>query len=223
MSMHADIPAWRINQAHVNEAEIDRLLDAATALRSLPVWIDQRPRLAIDQIRARAIRYKHKHDIAWMIVDHLHLIRPSSKRQPPLEAINEIADELKQLSKSLDIGIVALGQLNRGVRDRDDSRPRASDLMYYSSIEPHADTIIFTHRPELALAERKPDPSDDRKFADWTSRMEMVRGKAEVINAKRRQGEGYLTCECGFDGPQMRFFDLTEKPRKTAGELMESF
>ena len=158
-----------------------------------------------------------------MIVDHLHLIRPSSKRQPPLEAINEIADELKQLSKSLDIGIVALGQLNRGVRDRDDSRPRASDLMYYSSIEPHADTIIFTHRPELALAERKPDPSDDRKFADWTSRMEMVRGKAEVINAKRRQGEGYLTCECGFDGPQMRFFDLTEKPRKTAGELMESF
>jgi replicative DNA helicase len=221
MADHADIAVWQISQGSLREAEIDRLQDAAGRLHALPVWIDHRPRLTVDQIRARAIRHKHKNAIRWLIVDHLHLIRPASKRHDRLESVNEIADELKQLSKSLEIGVLALAQLNRGVRDRDDGRPRASDLMYYSAIEPHADAIIFTHRPELALAERKPDPSNDRAFADWESKMNMAKGRAEIINAKRRQGEGYLTCECAFDGPTMRFRDLQEKPRKTAQQQIE--
>jgi replicative DNA helicase len=221
MALHADIPAWRINEARLNEAEIDRLQIAADRLRALPVWIDERPKLNIEQIRARAIRYKHKYNIQWLICDHIHIVAPVTRRQDKLDLTNEVAFELKQMSKDLQIGVLGLAQLNRGVRDRDDGRPRASDLMFYSAIEPHADSIIFTHRPELALAERKPDPSNDRAFADWKSKMEMAEGKAEFINSKRRQGKAYLSCECHFDGPSLRFRDLQEKPRKSAQQEMD--
>lgn len=226
MSHYADIAAWRIGVAGLNEAEVERLQDAATRLRQLPVWIDQKPRLTIDQIRARAIRYKHKYGIKWMIVDHIHLIRPASKKTDKIEAVSEIADELKQTAKSLGVGVLALAQLNRGVRDRDDGRPRASDLLYYSSIEPHADSIIFTHRPEIALGERKPDSSSSgSKLDEWEGKMRKAKGRAEIINAKRRQGESYLTSECLFDGPGMRFVDLQTKytPVETAGELIARY
>ena len=73
MSQYSDIPAWRINTAALNEAELDKLLDAQSRLRSLPVWIDAKPRLNIAQIRARSIRYKHKMGISWMVLDHGHI------------------------------------------------------------------------------------------------------------------------------------------------------
>lgn len=224
MSQYADIPAWRINLAHVNESEIDKILDAQARLRTLPVWVDHKPRLSIEQIRARAIRYKHKWKIGWMILDHIHITHASQKRQDKFELTNEVCYELKQLAKDLKIGVLALAQLNKEVRQRDDGRPRAGDLLYYSAIEPHADSILFTHRPEIALAERKPDSSDpdDKKFRDWKSKMEMAEGKAEIINAKRRSGKSYQTCECSFNGPTMRFGDL-QAPQPTAGQLMERY
>lgn len=224
MAIHSDIPAWRINMGQVNEANVEALVDAASRLRSLPVWVDQRPRLTIDQIRSRAIRYKHKFEISWLILDHIHIARPSNKKMDKFEAVDEICSSLKELAKDLKVGVLALAQLNKELRHREDGRPRAGDLLYYSAIEPHADTIIFTHRPEIALAEKKPDSSDpdDRRFVAWKSQMDAAAGKAEIINSKRRQGKSYDTRECLFEGSKMMFVDLQASAR-TAGDIIRSY
>jgi replicative DNA helicase len=223
MAQHSDIPAWRINLANLNEGDIDKLLDAQARLRGLPVWLDHKPRLTIEQIRARAIRYKHKFGIGWMVLDHIHIAHPSQKKQDKFDLTNEVCYELKQLAKDLKIAVLALAQLNKEVRQRDDGRPRAGDLLYYSAIEPHADSIIFTHRAEIAHAERKPSGDEnDPKYKSWDSIRQTLEGRAEIINAKRRSGKSYQTCECSFHGPTMRFGDL-QAPRPTAGQLMEKY
>ena len=66
MSYASDIPAWKIHRASLNEGELGQVFDAAARLRSLPVWIDHRTRLSVEQIRARAIRYRHQYGIRWL-------------------------------------------------------------------------------------------------------------------------------------------------------------
>lgn len=213
MSQHLDIPAWRIEHARINIADAERLDATARELRKLPVWIDKSPRMDIEKIRARAIRYKHKFGIRWMIVDHIHIIEPSFKRQERSDITAKAAEELKKIAKELGIAVIALAQMNKEVRSRDDGRPRSGDLMYYSSIEPHADWIIFTHRPEIAHAERKPDMTnpDSLDVKKWQDKMALLEGKAEIINGKRRGGKAYQTKECQFIGETMRFRDLGTK------------
>lgn len=223
MSQGTEIAVWRIRRAKVNEDEIGRLMEAARRLRKLPVWIDHKTRLNVAQIRARAIRMKHKHRIKWMIVDHGHIIQPSSRRLQPAEATNENFYELKQIAKDLQIGVVVLAQMNKEVRARVGGRPRAGDLMYYSSVEPHADAIFFPHRPEIALAEERPDESEDTKFAAWKAKMLEVENKAEIINAKARFGKAYQVQQCEFIGPLMKFRDLQERGEPLAQEEMEYY
>lgn len=226
MSQHMDMPAWRIELAKINEDEAERLDEISRRLRKLPVWIDHSPRMDIERIRARAIRYKHKFGIKWMIVDHIHIIEPSYRRQERADITAKAAEEFKKMAKELGISILALAQMNKEVRSRDDGRPRSGDLMYYSSIEPHADFIIFTHRPEIAHAERKPDMTnpDSVEAQKWSDKMAMLEGKAEIINGKRRSGRPYQTQECKFNGPTMRFLDLATKQLPlTADDEMRSW
>ena len=136
-----------------------------------------------------------------------------------MEAIDENAKELKQIAKELSISVLALAQTNKEIRNREGGRPRGGDLLYYSSIEPHADFVLFTHRPEIQLAELKPDKFDNR-YGEWLRKYQDARGKAEIVNAKARATEAYRTQPCRFVGKTMRFEDLQDQP-KSAQELME--
>jgi replicative DNA helicase len=222
MSYASDIPAWKIHRASLNEGELGQVFDAAARLRSLPVWIDHRTRLSIEQIRARAIRYKHQYGIRWLILDHLHLVRASKKGMSPLESVDENAKELKQIAKELSIAVLALAQTNKEIRNREGGRPRGGDLLYYSSIEPHADFVLFTHRPEIHLAEQKPDGTNKARQDEWLDRYNAAKGQAEIVNAKARATEAYKTKVCRFVGHTMRFEDLQQEARPTAQEEMST-
>jgi replicative DNA helicase len=116
-----------------------RLTGAATALSSMPVWIDDSPGLSILELRAkvrriRAERAKRQAEnpnasgLGLVVVDYLQLMRGRPNVQSREQEISEISRGLKELAKELEVPVIALSQLNRGVEGRNDKRPMLSDL-----------------------------------------------------------------------------------------------
>jgi replicative DNA helicase len=143
------------------------------------IIIDDSSPLSLLELRAKSRRMKATYDIDMIIVDYLQLMEVSNLRKTDnryLE-IGYITRGLKELSKELNIPVVALSQLSRKVEDRSgrEKRPQLSDLRESGSIEQDADVVIFINRPEVYMSK------DDPKFDE-------VHGLAEIIVGKQRNG-----------------------------------
>jgi replicative DNA helicase len=125
-----------------------------------------------------------------VIIDYLQLIEPEDKRAPREQQIAQITRRLKFLAKELDVPVVALAQLNRGVELREDKRPRLADLRESGAIEQDADIVFFLHRPEMY--------GDTEKI-----------GLAEVVVAKHRNGPTGIV-ELEFKSQYMLFQDRAD-------------
>ena len=207
LSEAAEIPSENIRRGDMTEAEFRRFVDAAKALESCPLYIDDTPALPISQLAARARRLKRTHGLDLLIVDYLQLVRPAQARDSRVNEVSEITQGLKAIAKELDIPVLALSQLSRQVEAREDKRPQLADLRESGSIEQDADVVMFVFREEY-YAERE-KPSDDKldAIAAWQERMERLHGKAEVIIGKQRHGP-IGTVELSFEGRFTRFGNL---------------
>ena len=114
--------------------------------------MDDTPSLSVFELRTKARRLVREHDVKIIIIDYLQLMNASGmsfgSRQ---EEVSTISRSLKGLAKELNIPIIALSQLNRGVENRegvDGKRPQLSDLRESGAIEQDADMVCFIHRPE---------------------------------------------------------------------------
>lgn len=182
-----------------------RMADAGNLLDALPITIDAADTQTVTSIRAEARRDKRRGGLDLLIIDYLGLIQPSDPKAQKVHQIEQITTGLKRLSKELNIPVVLLAQLNRGVESRDDKRPGLADLRDSGSIEQDADVVLLLYRAEYYLA--KEEPEDSSKFAAWSERREAARGKADIITAKYRQGETG-TDTVRFDGVRQVFADL---------------
>jgi replicative DNA helicase len=144
-----------------------------------PLYIDDTPSLSVFELRTKARRLVREHGVKIIIIDYLQLMNASGmaygSRQ---EEVSTISRSLKGLAKELNIPIIALSQLNRGVESREGEegkRPQLSDLRESGAIEQDADMVCFIHRPEYYRIYTSSDGAD-------------LRGKAEIIIAKHRNG-----------------------------------
>ena len=113
---------------------------------------------------------------------------------------------MKILAKELDIPVIAVCQLNRGVEKRDVKRPTLADLRDSGRIEEDADVILMLYRSEYYLRDLEPDLSDVEKYGKWQAKMNDSAGRAEVIVAKNRHGETSAV-KCLFMKETMEFKD----------------
>ena len=188
LCIRARVNGHKLRAADFDDAERHRLMVASGELNEMPLFIDDKPGRTVSQIAAIARRLKRQSDLGIVIVDYLQLVEPEDKKVPREQQIAFISRRLKFIAKELDIPVIALAQLNRGVELREDKRPRLADLRESGAIEQDADLIAFLHRPEMYDAEDRP-------------------GEAEIVIAKHRSGPtGIVTltwrAEC------MRFEDF---------------
>lgn len=169
LCIRSGVNGHSLRAGDLEDDERHRLIEASSELSEMPLFIDDKPGRTIQEISAICRRLKRLSNLGLIIIDYLQLIEPEDKTMPREQQIAQITRRLKGLCKELNIPIIALAQLNRGVELRDDKRPRLADLRESGAIEQDADLIMFLHRPD------KYDPEDNP-------------GLAEVIVAKHRSG-----------------------------------
>jgi replicative DNA helicase len=173
------IPGSKIKNGQLEQHEWKQLDVKIKELYNAPIFVDDTPSLSVFELRTKARRLVREHGIKCIIIDYLQLMNASGMNFGSREQeVSTISRSLKGLAKELNIPIIALSQLNRGVESRvgnEGKRPQLSDLRESGAIEQDADMVCFIHRPEYYKI------FTDEKGNDLT-------GKAEIIVAKHRNG-----------------------------------
>ncbi|HZR37649.1 MAG TPA: replicative DNA helicase, partial [Nevskia sp.] len=189
LSSFGRIDQQRLRSGQLEDHDWAKIVSAGGLLREAPLYIDETGSLSPLDLRARARRMAARHDIKLIVVDYIQLMQVPSTRENRTNEISEISRSLKALGKELGVPVIALSQLSRGVEQRDNKRPRMSDLRESGGIEQDADCIVFVYRDEYYNKE-SPD-----------------KGTAEIIIAKQRNGPTG-TVKTAFLGPYTRFDNL---------------
>ncbi|TXT22140.1 MAG: replicative DNA helicase [Planctomycetota bacterium] len=197
LCIRAKVNGHRLRAGTLDEVEHEALMNAASQLSETPMFIDDQPGRSMPQIGAVARRLQRRFGLSIIIIDYLQLIEPEDKMAPREQQVALITRRLKYLSKELNIPVIALAQLNRGVELREDKRPRLADLRESGSIEQDADVVMFLHRPAAYDPEDRP-------------------GEADIIIAKNRHGP-IGTVSLSWLGDSMRFGDLARIQEPAGG------
>lgn len=170
----------RIKTGKMSQEETKRLNTKINIMRGKPLYLDDTPSLSIFELRSKARKLVREHGIKMIIIDYLQLMNAQGSSFGSREQeVSIISRSLKALAKELDIPIIALSQLNRGVEARtgiEGKTPQLSDLRESGAIEQDADMVCFIHRPEYYHMY-----NDEKTGRD-------LRGLAQIIVAKHRNG-----------------------------------
>ncbi len=164
------IDATRMRGGFLAEADWPKLARAAGTISEAPIFIDDSGVLSVLDLRAKCRRLKAQGALDLIVIDYLQLMSGPPGVDSREQQISHISRGLKALAKELNVPVLALSQLNRGVESRQDKRPMTSDLRESGAIEQDADIIMFIYRDEVY----NPETPD--------------KGIAEIIIAKQRSG-----------------------------------
>lgn len=149
LSSESEIHLERIKHARINDEQMKHLYTTGVdKLSRAPIFIDDTAGINIIELRSKARRMKKKQKVGMIIIDYLQLMSgaPGNKGNREQE-VSQISRELKKLAKDLEIPVIALSQLSRGVENRADRTPKLSDLRESGSIEQDADMVMFLYKP----------------------------------------------------------------------------
>jgi len=195
LSEISKVPMYKFSKWNLEEEDFANIWEAMEALGETKIYIDDKWAYTVPQLKSKLRKLKiEKWNLDLVIIDYLQLMHwvtyTSSNK---VQEISEISRWLKELSKELDVPIIALSQLSRAVEQRVDKKPQLSDLRESWAIEQDADAVIMIHREDYY------DQDTDRK---WT---------ADICIRKNRNGAVW-EIELHFEKEIMKF---TEKATKS--------
>lgn len=172
LAAEGNVMSYHIRTGKLSENEWQRLIYAQAQLAEAKIYIDDTPGIRVTEIRSRARKLAQETGgLGLIVIDYLQLITGNNHKNRQQE-VSEISRQLKILAKELNVPVIALSQLSRGVEQRQDKRPVLSDLRESGSIEQDADIVAFLYR------EAYYDKSDDGP----------ENNKVELILEKNRHG-----------------------------------
>ena len=187
VSCDSYLPLGRVERGDLSENEQTKFYESLAKAGNKNMNIIDKSGLTVKNIFSTAKKLNSDRKIDIILVDYLQIIRYDKGRE--VSELGNITRELKYLSKDLEIPIILLSQLSRGVESRENKRPYMSDLRASGEIEQDADIVMFVYRDDY-YHEDSPD-----------------RGLAEFIVAKNRMGKSGFV-KCNFDGNYSKFSDI---------------
>ncbi len=144
-----NINAQNLRTGSLTDEDWGKLTMAMGSLSNSGIFIDDTPGVKIGELRSKCRRLKQEHGLGMILIDYLQLIlgdgRSGENRQ---QEVSEISRSLKALARELEVPVIALSQLSRGVEQRQDKRPMMSDIRESGSIEQDADIVAFLYRDD---------------------------------------------------------------------------
>ncbi|MBQ4122477.1 replicative DNA helicase [bacterium] len=168
----AEVDTRRTNNGHVDLKDFQKLTEAMERLADARLYIDDTAGVTATDIKAKCRRLMlEEKDLGLIVIDYLQLMEGGGNPNDRNQQISAISRSLKGLARELNVPIIALSQLSRGVEARTDKRPMLSDLRDSGAIEQDADIVMFIYRDEYYNKDEVEN-----------------KGKAELIIAKHRNG-----------------------------------
>jgi replicative DNA helicase len=197
----AGVSLQRLRRGRLSPIERERFADAMRSLESLPIYVDDTPSLTIPQARSAMQRMSQEHEIGLYIFDYLQLM--TGEGRTTNDAVGYISKNLKSLSRTFDVPVVALSQLSRQVETRHDKRPQMADLRDSGGLEQDADNLILIHRPafyESLVRQQRARLTPD-KLAIFMRRVELIFPKTRFGGTGSQKIE-WDTDTASFANPQ---------------------
>src|SRR3954468_5850184 len=146
IASQASIKGDDLRKGKVPQSRWGKILAASSRLSQSKLFIDDSSDLSILDVRAKARRLAQQNPdgLGLILIDYLQLMRAGAGVENRVEQIGQISRGLKTLARELDVPVMALSQLNRGVEQRTDKRPVLSDLRESGSIT--GETLV--HLPD---------------------------------------------------------------------------
>jgi replicative DNA helicase len=167
----SNVDAGRMRTGYLEGDDWEKLTMAIGSLSEAQIYIDDTPGITVADIRAKCRRLKKERGLGMILIDYLQLIQGRGKAgENRQQEVSEISRTLKQIARELEVPVIALSQLSRGVEQRQDKRPMMSDLRESGSIEQDADIVAFLYR--------------DDYYNQDTEKKNII----EIIIAKQRNG-----------------------------------
>ena len=189
ISTQALVSMERIRAGNVGPDELGRIVEARMLMEALPIQYMDDGAITVSAIRAKARRMKATEaGLGLIVVDYLQLMHGEGRSRE--EQVARMSRGLKMLAREIDVPVIALSQLNRGLEQRADKRPMMSDLRESGAIEQDADLVAFVYRDEVY----NPQTEDA--------------GIAEVIIRKHRNGR-LGTVRLTWSGEFVRFGQMS--------------
>jgi replicative DNA helicase len=147
LSSVGQINSQKLRTGKLDHTDWKKYNETLSLLADTKFFIDDTPGITVSEIRSKCRRLKNSDKgLDCIIIDYLQLISSSNKYSGQrTNEVSEISRDLKKLAMELEVPVIALAQLSRGVEQREDKRPLMSDLKESGSIEQDADIVMFLY------------------------------------------------------------------------------
>ena len=186
ISSYTEIALNTVEKGHLNSNDEQKWYEGLAKVGNKNMTIIDKSGLSMANIFSMSKKLNSERKIDIILIDYLQIMKYNKGNE--VSELGNITRELKHLAKVLEIPIIILSQLSRGVESRENKRPFMSDLRSSGEIEQDADLIMFVYRDDYYH-----DDSPDR-------------GLAELIVAKNRMGQSGFV-KCNFEGKYSKFSD----------------
>lgn len=183
-----------------------KVREAAEEIKNSNLFFDDKSIKNVSELRARVRGFSMKYKLKCLFVDYLQLIDSDHRGRMKVYEVAEVTKSLKALAKELDIPVVVLSQLSRGVESREAKEPLLSDLRDSGSIEQDADVVMFVTRESYYLERSMPKEGTER-YIEHVKRLDEVKDRATLLISKHRNG-AIGKVDLGFSSETTRFYSI---------------